>query len=53
MSRVFRQEDFVQYNGFCGRPLCRSVVFHLYDGECATCGCQVEEENFHVAHIIV
>ncbi|MET3552626.1 HNH endonuclease signature motif containing protein [Burkholderia sp. 567] len=52
MSRVFREEDFVQYNGFYGKPICRSVVFHLYEGECATCRCRIEGDNFHVAHII-
>ncbi|NYH23817.1 HNH endonuclease [Paraburkholderia bryophila] len=52
MSRVLRQEDFVQYNGFYGKPHCRSVVFHLYGGECATCHRQIERGNFHVAHII-
>ncbi|RQR27297.1 HNH endonuclease [Burkholderia sp. Bp9142] len=52
MSRVFREEKFVQYNGFYGKPHCRSVVFHLYEGECVTCRRQIEGDNFHVAHII-
>ncbi|MGN7985492.1 HNH endonuclease [Burkholderia sp. 22313] len=52
MSRVIREEKFVQYNGFYGKPHCRSVVFHLYKGECVTCHRQIEGANFHVAHII-
>jgi hypothetical protein len=52
MSRVFRQEYFIKYNGFYGKNYCRSVVFSLYNGECVTCRQQIENDNFHVAHII-
>ncbi|WP_321968082.1 HNH endonuclease [Burkholderia cepacia] len=52
MSRVLREEKFVQYNGFYGKPNCRSVVFQLYEGACVTCRRPIEGDNFHVAHII-
>lgn len=52
MSRVFQVEDFTRYNGFYGKPYCRQVVLHLYEGKCVTCSRAIDGEGFHVAHII-
>lgn len=52
MNRTFKEEYFIPYNGFYGKPRCRQVVLHLYDGKCASCGHAIDGENFHVAHII-